>query len=220
MRYVILILSLMSSCATEPDTAKVESDLCTIQDQLDGVCSGPFALLPQYTRAYAHDNTSAPSQDIDNNSISCGVIGGTTVMCVLDLDFPTRMTVICTKEGSSAPVCHADSHPDGNGCGGPPGDPCIPPFAPTGGGKGTNFCTVEDQIEGRCAGPFSLLADYTRTHAAQEGYSNVPETSLECGPTPLGTSCVLTLDVPGYKIVVTCEQDNAFNMTSCTTHVE
>src|ERR1043165_2528828 len=180
-KIIALFMLSLIACAVEPATTKVESNLCTIQDQLRDPgdplwCPGPFALLPDYTRDYAHANTSAPAEDIDNNSIACGVIGGSKVMCVLDLDFPGRMTVVCTKEGNDQPVCNTNTNPDGNGCGAPPLDPCVPPFAPTG-GKGTNFCTIQDQINEICSGPYSLLINYTRGYAAQEGYSSQSESS-------------------------------------------
>lgn len=76
-----------------------------------------------------------------------------------------------------------------------------------------SLCTIQDQIDGRCVGPFSLLADYTRSYAAQ--FDPEAHGELDCYRTGNLTQCQVFIDVPGYTIIVRCDLHDGDTKATC-----
>lgn len=203
MKIFIMALALaFTACIEQPAIQKAESSLCTIDDQLAGGCFGPFSLLPQHTLNYAGSSAPAGAVMLEDtlwcaqasSNVTCGVqltVPGYTirVTCWIEEDHP-NWPPECRKEmiaNIAAPI----------------GDP--------------NFCTIQDQLDGRCQGPFTLLAAYTRDYAATIDPSQ--RNDLNCYRSGTFSQCSLFVDVPGYTIVVLCGQYDGDPEATCTTSV-
>lgn len=205
MKTAIAILTALAiaACVDTPATSKIESGLCSIEDQLVGACTGPFALLPQHTIDYATSNAPPGTVALEDD-LWCAQ-AGTNVTCGISISFPGyTVNVTCwidTDHPNWPPECKSNTT-----------GPNHMDLVPT-----TSLCTVQDQIEGRCEGPFSLLSSYTRDYAAD--IDPAAHGELNCYRTGPITQCSLFVDVPGYTIVVLCAQYDGEAAPLCSTSV-
>lgn len=83
-----------------------------------------------------------------------------------------------------------------------------------------SLCTAEDQENGLCDDPFSLLPTYTMQYAQSVSpSSDVNMSSLSCGPFGSGTKCTLTLDLPGGDMLVVHCYAGASGSPGCESYV-
>lgn len=101
MKKIILLLVMLAGCAvTSEKTDEAQSNLCTVEDQISGLCNGPFTSLAGDAISYYTD----VMQDAPTGDPECGWSWGGKWQCAwCGFDFPlgdgTALWIACGCDG-------------------------------------------------------------------------------------------------------------------------